>query len=244
MVTMDHAEAISKGAAERYALDEMDEPERDDYEEHFFDCPMCAEEVKAATRFLDAAKPIARENRLAEALERSGRARQAAAARFAWPGVKTLFWPMPLGAAAALALALGGPALYLATVKVPRLEHALAEADALQPAPWQFLSVSRGEPQIVKASGQTRVVGLTLSRSFATPHRYYRCELRDAAGRAVLSTIVPAPAGGDELQILLPVSRLRSGPHQLVVSGLESPSGPAAPEAATYAFTLEREETR
>jgi hypothetical protein len=244
MVTMDHAEAMSKGAAERYALQEMDEPEREDYEEHFFDCPVCAEEVKAATRFLDAAKPIARENQLAEALDRSGRARQAAATRAAWSGVKALFWPMPLGAAAALALALGGPVVYLATVKVPRLEHALAEADALQPAAWHFLSVSRGEPQIVRAASETRMVGLTLSRSFARPYRYYRCELRDATGRAVLSTIVPAPASGDELQLLLPVSRLRSGPHQLVVGGLESPSGPAAPEVATYAFTFERKEER
>ncbi len=43
---MTHSEAVQKSAAERYLLDEMSEVERHDFEEHFFDCIECADDVR------------------------------------------------------------------------------------------------------------------------------------------------------------------------------------------------------
>jgi len=60
MVTMDHATATLTGAAERYVLREMSEQERETYEEHFFSCPHCADEVSAASRFVENATPLLR----------------------------------------------------------------------------------------------------------------------------------------------------------------------------------------
>ncbi|HEV7768536.1 MAG TPA: hypothetical protein VGQ76_26290 [Thermoanaerobaculia bacterium] len=44
---MDHAQAIETRAAERYFLDELVDPERGAFEEHFFDCRICADTVRA-----------------------------------------------------------------------------------------------------------------------------------------------------------------------------------------------------
>ena len=42
---MDHSHAISNHASERYLLGEMSEPERFDFEAHYFECVECAEDV-------------------------------------------------------------------------------------------------------------------------------------------------------------------------------------------------------
>jgi hypothetical protein len=238
---MDHREALDADGAEKYALGQMSEQERDRFEEHFFDCSECADEVKAAFVFLDNAQEAVRSERSAADRGRSTRPDPLPW----WAGLKSFFLPIPMGAAATLALLLGGPAAYLAFHRVPELERELATAQALQPVSWHFLTVSRSERQVVRVSKSTRMMGLTLSRSYTTGHRYYRCAVRDVdgAGRALMSEVLPAPAGGDELQVLIPVSRLRPGSYLLALDGLDSPSGGVvAPDLARYAFTLEHEE--
>src|ERR1700676_3255045 len=44
---MDHAEATRRFAAEQYLLGELSESEREEFENHFFACPECAETVEA-----------------------------------------------------------------------------------------------------------------------------------------------------------------------------------------------------
>jgi hypothetical protein len=238
-MTMEHTEAIDTGAAERYALGEMGEDERDQYEEHFFDCPDCADEVKAATLFLENAKAVVREEGVPAKEDR--RERTSAERANPWAGWKALFWPMPLGAAAALAMLLGGPTVYLAFFKVPQLERARAEAESLQAAPWHFLSVSRSEPPLVRVSPSQRMVGLTLSKSDSRTYPFYLCEVRDASGRVVTSNIVPAPPRGGELQILLPTAKLHPGNHVVAVAGLEAASSRPASDFTLYSFTFERQ---
>src|SRR5262245_66255372 len=51
--TMTHDEAIKNGATERYVLDEMTDEEREAFEEHYFDCAVCAEDVRAAIAIRD-----------------------------------------------------------------------------------------------------------------------------------------------------------------------------------------------
>ena len=48
---MEHDWATRLVAAERYLLGELSDAERDQFEEHFFDCPACAEEVRAGAIF-------------------------------------------------------------------------------------------------------------------------------------------------------------------------------------------------
>ena len=235
-MTMHHAEAIGSSAAERYALGEMGTPERDRYEEHFFDCPDCAEEVKAAVTFLDSAAPVLREEKAPASPGETGRPDPEPW----WAGLRALFWPLPYGAAAAAALLIG-VAGYQSLVVVPDLRTELREADGLQSAPWYFLSVSRSEPPAVAVSEGQRRFGLTLSRSSEQSFPFYLCELRDAGGRTVLSSVVPAPPQQGELQLLLPGDELEPGAYHVAVAGLESASSRTpASELTRYHFTFER----
>ena len=43
---MTHEEAVEKRTAERYILGELAEPERDQFEEHFFECVECADDIR------------------------------------------------------------------------------------------------------------------------------------------------------------------------------------------------------
>src|SRR5258708_30206891 len=95
---MDHEEATSTSAAEKYALGEMTPEERDQYEEHFFECPECAEEVQAAAIFLENAQLVIPVNHLDQVAGAGGPR---------WTRNWGLFWPLPFGAAAALLVLLG-----------------------------------------------------------------------------------------------------------------------------------------
>ena len=48
---MDHEEALKIQAPEKYLLGEFSELERDQFEDHFFDCQACAAEVRAGAVF-------------------------------------------------------------------------------------------------------------------------------------------------------------------------------------------------
>jgi hypothetical protein len=147
---------------------------------------------------------------------------------------------MPLGAAAALVLTLGGPATYLAFFKVPQLQRTIAADQALQPAPSYFLSVSRSEPPVLTVREHERSVILTLSRSSDRSFPFYRCQVKDASGRVVLSNVIQAPPRQDELQILVHTQKLPTGAYVLAVSGLESAAAGTATPSAEYRFALER----
>lgn len=64
--SMDHKYAIENHVAEGYLLDDLDERERDAYEDHFFGCSTCADEVETVSAFIDTAKQVIREEMQAE----------------------------------------------------------------------------------------------------------------------------------------------------------------------------------
>ena len=60
---MDHELAIQKQAVERYILDEMEPAEREAFEEHYFLCELCADDVRATSAFAEEARAIFKEGR-------------------------------------------------------------------------------------------------------------------------------------------------------------------------------------
>jgi hypothetical protein len=229
---MDHGAALRGAAAERYVLGELSAAESARFEAHYFDCPECAEDVKALVAVVDGARSLVEEPSRAD---------------LATTGLRWVErWTRPavlLPMAATLAVALG-VAVYQSVVTVPRLRRELARMDAPQETSWHFLTVARGTVPEVRVPSRQRMVGLTLSRSDPRAFPFYRLEVRDDEGdRTVLSSAVPAPPRGDELQLLLPLGPLPSGRYTLVLSGLEGRDGPVvAPEFVRYGFHLIREE--
>src|SRR5450432_3933445 len=58
---MDHDIAVQSEAAERYFLGDLTGEDRDKFEEHFFMCPECAEDVRALQIFAANAKAVFRQ---------------------------------------------------------------------------------------------------------------------------------------------------------------------------------------
>src|SRR5712691_3850098 len=115
MAQMDHNEAIQLQAAVKYVLGELSPVQREEYEEHYFDCAECAVDIKALATFADTTREVLR-------LEREKQlAKELAPARGGW-----LRWLQPVVAAPAFAALL----LIVAYQNTVTLPHAREEASS------------------------------------------------------------------------------------------------------------------
>src|SRR5580693_8089795 len=55
---MDHLDAETMKAVERYALGDLSVSEVEEFERHFFDCPQCSEELRALMIFQENARAV------------------------------------------------------------------------------------------------------------------------------------------------------------------------------------------
>ena len=112
---MDHREAQDTKASERYLLGELSELERFAFEEHYFECRECAEDVRAGAAMARGIRALAREG-----------TREVAASPRWWKG-----W-MPVLAPSMAACALACIAGYQALVTIPglRAPQAVVEENA------------------------------------------------------------------------------------------------------------------
>ena len=53
---MDHQDIVNAKPLDSYLLGELGERERAEFEEHFFSCETCAEELVSAVKFVDNAR--------------------------------------------------------------------------------------------------------------------------------------------------------------------------------------------
>ena len=104
---MEHENAIETKAVERYLLGEMNEDEQGIFEEHYFDCRICAADVTDGTRLMMAGRLVAAEDAQASKVV------PMKAGRFRWA---------PLAAAASLVISLlsGGLGYRMALTKHDR----------------------------------------------------------------------------------------------------------------------------
>ena len=55
---MDHEGVVRQKLTERYLLGELDDQTRQEFEEHYFDCPDCAVDVRAGALFVEQTKVV------------------------------------------------------------------------------------------------------------------------------------------------------------------------------------------
>jgi hypothetical protein len=209
---MDHSFAIENHTAERYLLNELDEVERDAYEEHFFCCPECADEIKSASDFIEAARHAVQNELKAEIYSHAAR-------RSIWGswlnGWRSMLQPFP-AAACALLVAVAGLAGYQNSVTIPRLSQA-ASAQLITVAP--ILRDSRAE---------IKVITIPKGGSFALPfeippanYRSYEASVVTASGVKKLSlSNISAVEAKNPLTIFVPVGALEPGRYAVLVEGV------------------------
>jgi len=221
---MDHSGAIQIGA-ERYLLGQLDSKVRDEYEEHYFNCGECAEDVRLTAAFLDNAQPLLRRPEL-----KPETAPSMGAGLLAW------LWPMPAGAMAAVAL-LVGVVTYQNVVVLPQYREQIAGSQGPQHTPSYFLNVARGDPQEIIASRRNQFIAFTLSRSSEQSLPYCRVQLKNAAGAVVQSAVIEREPGG-EVQISIPVAALKPGVYSLDVTDMNSENAVPSGDTAHYYFNF------
>lgn len=183
---MDHTEAVRLQAAEKYLLNEFTPPQREEYEEHYFDCFECAEDLKATASFMEGVRQMIREGVLEPQMARQeAPARTRSVANRGWFAWLRPAFVVPVFAA--LLLFIG----YQNGVTIPRLKTSSSSQSAEIVSSSLHLAGSvRGGTEGGEAPPNVQVrpgEGFLLDFDF-TPSRSsmaYRWQLLDPAGRAL-----------------------------------------------------------
>jgi hypothetical protein len=230
---MNHDEAIRLKAAEKYLLGELSSGLRDQYEDHYFGCAECAQDVRTGAVFMDNARDAFR----ADSFAAAGAKHQPTRSGGWWAALLRPAFAVP---ALALLLVVAG---YQNAVTIPRLKSALSQSDTAQTLPsFSLISQnSRGSAPlaIVVPTGKpfSFFVDIPPNGGFTS----YVCEFQTESGTPELSLNVSADEAKQTVQLLIPAGRLASGKHVLVVRGLGSPGKPDADKigVASYPFSLD-----
>jgi Putative zinc-finger len=207
---MDHDIVVREKMTEKYLLEELDPELRDEFEEHFFDCPECAGDVRAASDFVEHSKSIlARESVTAPVSATNPRSSRPVSGTW-------LAWLRPAFAVPALALLLAVIA-YQNSVTFPNLTQAVNKPQLLPATTLNLLTYGSNAPPLVIHAGQ----GFLLNVVVPLGHSYaaYRVDLYNPAGRMEASLPVPASAD-DTWPIRFSGTNRQSGTYKLTVHGL------------------------
>ncbi len=192
---MHHDQAIASLAAERYILGELPAAERDIFEEHYFGCPQCAQDVRDLGQLASGARhiPLPVEEPIA------------------WFERLRQWWAQPaMGLASACAiLALTVSTGYQALAPRPAMLATALESHMLRPE-------SRGEIEAVVLRPAQAQVLVEADLPGAAGLLEWTLESVAAPTQRISGTAA-TPAAGATLKLLLPAAQLRAGESLLTV---------------------------
>jgi hypothetical protein len=215
---MEHAEAVQTNATERYLLGELSAADTDAFEEHYFDCMTCAEDVRAGAQLLEGTRQLAREQRHEMAPVVSIAAHRA----------RRLGW-LSLAAAAVIVVTVSLPTMLRysrgggATFEVGR-EHSL------------LLSGTRGADENVIALSGNEPAVVYVDVPPEPAYVRYEAKLAGPDGKIVASRAVTPEQAKDPLPLVL--RGLAAGAYEVVIEGAD-PAGRNA-EIARHRITIRR----
>jgi hypothetical protein len=226
---MNHIDALQSNTAEKYLLGELTAAERAEYEEHYFGCQECAEDVKAGAVLLDNARQVLR-------LEFRGKehAVKSTAEQHSWFG-----WFRPAYALAAVAL-LAAAIIYQNVFTIPSLRREVA-ANVPQSLPsFSFVTLgSRSNASLTVNTDLGSPFGLYVDIPASDAFRSYTCRVRSESGSSVFAVNVSPEQARDTVQLLIPGSTLKPANYALIIEGHRAESGAGAQEIAHYAFVVQ-----
>jgi hypothetical protein len=220
---MTHQQALDSKAAERYLLDEMPELERFQFEEHYFTCEPCAEDLRTGALMRDGVRAGLLPDVAAEAPPIRTLTAPAPATSAGWRQV------LPWAVAAMLAVTLGYQTLFV----VPGLRDGVVATQAATPV--TLRPATRGpEPLVARPAGSGLLV-LAVDVSGLTSVASLAYDLRTADAVSVATGTAAAPIPGTPLLVLVPGTVLQSaGGYVLSVRA----AGEAGSTPVDYRFVI------
>src|ERR1700722_1045049 len=220
---MDHEEAVRQNATERYLLDELDPEQRDQFEEHFFDCQDCAIDVRAAAMFVEHSKQI-----LAEPPAASP-AREARPE----PPKKWFGWLRPAFAVSAMALLLA----FVGYQNLFQFRHA-SQPHVLPAISLNLQTYGASPDPIVVAPGQAFLVNVIIPPG--SDYSSYQVDLYNPKGKPDSSLPIRAVSSASTWPVQIPGSNRESGTYKLAVQGRTADG--ATKEVGSSSFELKIQE--
>ena len=206
---MDHTAVVREKMTEKYMLQELEPEVRDEFEEHYFDCPECALDVRAAHQFVQESKVVLAEEPQSVLVRAASRPEPIRSGWFAW------FRPAFAAPVFALLLAV---IVYQGRTN-SRLQHALNSPQIMASAVVN-LSVRGTEPILVPAHpGQAYALSLNVPPD--SGYSSYKLDLYSSQGALEWSRTIPA-SGNDALSVYMPGTGDEPGAlavHGVKVSG-------------------------
>lgn len=225
VVAMEHQEAIETMASEKYLLDELTPELRDAFEDHYFGCAECAQDVRLGSAFIDQSKRM-----LPEMKEAKAEQPQSNRNWFSW--LNMALNPAIMAPAFACLLAITA---YQNLVVYPALQAAAVEPQVL-PAETVLHDETRGGLPVVFADlklGSTISVELPATGNYDT----YKFEFYNSKGKVIWTrTAASTNRPEDMMSIWLP-GRVKQDTYKLVVSGITA-TGESVP-VKQQVFTLQ-----
>jgi hypothetical protein len=231
MAQMDHNDAIRLQAGVKYVLGELSSVQREEYEEHYFDCAECAIDIKALATFADTTREVLRQEKANQL------AKDPAPARAGW-----LRWFQPTVAVPAFAALL----LIIAYQNTVTIRHAREEGSSGAAQ----LFVSSRAPKMAVTRGAEEIAGYLVRPNESLPLKFdftptpsfdaYVCQLLDESGRSMLQLRVPGSFTNKELNLVVPAGVVKPGKYALVFTGDPGAKGqPTKDEVLRLSFTIE-----
>jgi Putative zinc-finger len=215
---MDHNEAVQQMATEKYLLGELPPELREAFEEHFFDCPECAMDLRTAAAFVEEAK--------VHLPELTGPLSEPSASRPA-PVIEKkqswFSWWRPAFAApvfATLLLVIG----YQNLVTLPALRSTASEPQ-LSPTVYLHSGTRSGTPSPIEVDPK-HGIALVVDRPQQPGYPSFVFQLYDPQNKPVLTIAAPSNEGqtgqtGDgTLSLAIPGADLHDGAYTLAISGV------------------------
>jgi hypothetical protein len=228
---MEHDEAMRRSAVEKYLLGELPPPERDEFEEHFFDCQECAADLKTTAKFLDQAKMELQRGIIARAEKPVPKKPVPKKSRFSF------LWT-PAFASPAFAMLL----LIIAYQNVALFPRLAGEGQPGNPEILTSVSLiggnSRGGSIPSVTIGKAQPILLSVDIPVAEQFSSYSCVLVAPSGAIVARVPVSADQAKDTVSIRIPSENWGSGDYKLIVQGNSNPARTEPAELAHYRFTL------
>ncbi len=219
MNIMDHNEAVRLQAAEKYLLGELPKEQHAAFEEHFFDCPACAEEMKATAAFMESARQVYREQ-IPETIEVKGLVPVSPKNRgwFAW--LRPAF-AVPVFAA--LLLFIG----YQNGVTIPNLKQASTSVVIGEGAKsFSLLSAgSRGEgtsaPKIAVGAREDFRLEVDMPGNSSTG---YSCQIQDESGKVLAFFTVSSEEAKNTVTRIIRGGSLKPGRYTIAIFKGQTPA--------------------
>ena len=218
---MNHSEAVEQMTSERYLLNELAPDARDAFEDHVFDCPECALNLRAGALFVHEAKIQLPQLVASEA--RNGMSKSSGKSSF-WFSLWRPAFAAPVFAT--LLIVVG----YQNFVTLPALRQSANEPRLAPLAPLH--SATRGGTLPTFTADRTHGVALPVDLVVdpeAAPAASYSFDLRDPQGKLVWTGSLPAAAQGtgsdQSFSLTIPGSMLQSGPYSLMVTSVTAQGG-------------------